>query len=34
VHGQLLDIGREMGATEIPFCPEAVASDVREDLAA
>lgn len=34
VHGQMLDIGREMGATEVPFCPEAVADDVREDLAA
>jgi len=21
VHGQLLDIGREMGATESPYCP-------------
>jgi hypothetical protein len=21
VHGQLLDIGREMGATETPYCP-------------
>jgi hypothetical protein len=21
VHGQLLDISREMGATEIPYCP-------------
>ncbi|MEQ5789315.1 hypothetical protein J3454_15595 [Erythrobacter sp. NFXS35] len=26
VHGQLRDIGREMGATEIPFCPDAEAT--------
>lgn len=25
VHSQLLDIAREMGATESPFCPEATA---------
>lgn len=24
-HGQLLDIAREMGATELPYCPDHVA---------
>jgi hypothetical protein len=24
VHSKLLDIGREMGATETPYCPDAV----------
>lgn len=34
VHGQLLDIGREMGATESPFCPEASAVEPKEQQAA
>jgi ABC-type transporter Mla subunit MlaD len=33
VHGQLLDIGREMGATEVPWCPDKNAM-VDEDLRA
>lgn len=28
VHGQLLDIGREMGATETPYCPQVSAVEV------
>jgi hypothetical protein len=34
IHGQLRDIGKEMGATEVPFCPKALATEQREDLAA
>lgn len=32
VHGQLVDISREMGATEIPWCPDpkAIADDDRQ----
>lgn len=33
VHSQLLDIAREMGATESPFCPEATA-DLSQQKAA
>ncbi|MBA4767806.1 MAG: hypothetical protein H2049_09255 [Porphyrobacter sp.] len=34
VHGQLLDIGREMAATEIPWCPDTKAVDDGERQAA
>lgn len=34
VHGQLLDIGREMGATESPYCPDAEAFSVEQHKAA
>lgn len=34
VHGQLLDIGREMGATESPYCPPKNALDGEEQRAA
>ena len=34
VHGQLLDIGREMGATEVPWCPETKATDDHQRKAA
>lgn len=34
VHGQLFDIGREMGATEIPWCPEEKAIGNEERQAA
>lgn len=30
VHGQLLDIGREMGATEVPFCPSRASIEIEE----
>lgn len=36
VHGQLLDIGREMGATESPYCPprNAVETEIEQQQAA
>ena len=34
VHGQLLDIGREMGATETPYCPPVKAFDAEQQKAA
>jgi hypothetical protein len=34
VHGQLLDIGREMGATESPYCPPKNAVEDSEHRAA
>lgn len=34
VHGQLLDIGQEMGATESPYCPERSATKVDQQRAA
>ena len=34
VHGQLLEIGREMGATEVPWCPDPKAIDSNERRAA
>lgn len=34
VHGQLLDIGREMGATETPYCPPVAVIDTAQQKAA
>ncbi len=34
VHGQLLDIGREMGATESPYCPPRNMIDADQQRAA
>ncbi len=34
VHGQLLDIGREMGATETPYCPPVKGIDTEQQIAA
>jgi hypothetical protein len=34
VHGQLLDIGREMGATESPYCPPRNAIEDEQQKAA
>lgn len=34
VHNQLLDIGREMGATETPYCPPTKALDTDQQRAA
>lgn len=34
VHGQLRDLGREMGATESPYCPPTKALETQRDLAA
>lgn len=34
VHGQLLDIGREMGATESPYCPPKNALEEQHQRAA
>ena len=33
-HGQLSDIGREMGATEVPFCPSRASADTEDRQAA
>lgn len=33
VHSQLLDIAREMGATEVPFCPKADAELIQQKAA-
>lgn len=33
-HGQLSDIGREMGATEVPFCPSRASADTEDRRAA
>jgi hypothetical protein len=34
VHGQLIDIGKEMGATEVPWCPDKKASAADDRQAA
>jgi hypothetical protein len=34
VHGQLIEIGKEMGATEVPWCPDKKASAADDRQAA
>ena len=34
VHGKMLEISREMGATETPYCPDANPFETGEQLAA
>jgi hypothetical protein len=34
VHAQLLEIGREMGATETPYCPPTKALEAEQQIAA